>query len=216
MIKFRFLSSDDCHRPVADFNYVLDLNGSEFLVDVEDSSHVPIRKQVGASAHYLPAPSTYCSKEPDPSFPSALPSSSSVLSPDTTDAPLSSPLANSLSSPMKTPAISLTSAQKRKIRRRKRLLAPAPDQSRCSQWGLLFQCPARKEGFCSHVKPREGCYSCVWSREGHRSRVQPSFVSFISAGLIQPSFVSADTVQLSFTSSRAPSCVRSSRTHPGL
>ncbi len=36
---FRFLSPVDCYRPVADFiNYVLDLNGSEFFVDVEDTS----------------------------------------------------------------------------------------------------------------------------------------------------------------------------------
>ncbi len=124
---------------------------------MEDSSPVPIRKQVGASAHHLPAPSTYCSKEPNPSFPSALPSSRVPLQSSVQIQRMlhyQAQLANSLSSLMKTPAISLTSAQKRRIRRRKRLLAsapdqsremaPAPDQSRCSQWGLLFQCPARR------------------------------------------------------------------------
>lgn len=68
-------------------------------------------------------------------FQSSVPSSFSVLSPETPAtesglpaAPLSSPPADLLSSPMMTAAISLTSAQKRRMKR-KRLLALAPDQS---------------------------------------------------------------------------------------
>ncbi len=83
---FRFLTSDDCCRPVTDFiNYVLDLKGSKFLVDVEDHPP-PNRKHVDAPAHHKPALSTYGSNEPTPSVPPTCPlvlrSSSLVLSPE--------------------------------------------------------------------------------------------------------------------------------------
>ncbi len=112
---FWYRSPGDCYGAVADFiNYVLDLNGSEFFVDVEDSHPVPTRKHVGASAHHKPAPSTYCSNEPAPYIPPmlrwVLPSSSLVLSPKTVAAPLSGLLATPLSSPTIAAASSLTSA----------------------------------------------------------------------------------------------------------
>lgn len=79
---FQFLSPDDCYRLTADFiNYVLDLNGSEFLVDVEDSHLVLIQKQMGISAHHLPAPSTYRSNEPAPPFHPHFPEFSQVSLP---------------------------------------------------------------------------------------------------------------------------------------
>ncbi len=71
---FLFLTPDDCYRPVADFiNYVLNLNGSNFFVNVEDNRPLPIRRHVDAPAHHKPAPSTYSSNEPAPSVPPACP-----------------------------------------------------------------------------------------------------------------------------------------------
>ncbi|KAL0176345.1 hypothetical protein M9458_028675, partial [Cirrhinus mrigala] len=77
---FCFLTPADCRKPIADFiNYVLDLNNSEFIVDVEDPNPPPIRKCAPAPSHRQPAPSTYSSKEFAPSIPPVLPQ---VLSPD--------------------------------------------------------------------------------------------------------------------------------------
>ncbi len=112
---FWYRSPGDCYEAVADFiNYVLDLNGSELFVDVEDSHPVPTRKHVGASAHHKPEPSTYCSNEPAPYIP-PVPSLSSpkFLSspqPKTVAVPLSGLLATPLSSPTIAAASSLTSA----------------------------------------------------------------------------------------------------------
>ncbi|KAL1255445.1 hypothetical protein QQF64_013506 [Cirrhinus molitorella] len=78
---FQILTPGVCHKSIADFlNYILDLSGSKFLVDVENSHSPPIRKHVLATSHHQPDSSACLSNESGP-FIQILSSKSSVISP---------------------------------------------------------------------------------------------------------------------------------------
>ncbi len=229
------LIPDDCYRPVADFIiYVLDLNCSDFFVEVDNNYNhsVPIRRHVGTPAPHRPAPSTYhsnwsrslCSSHVSrarkwsfysadlrvkvavpalASVRSALKSTSLPLDPTPRSVPVLGQETHSPLSTLPAAALSQTSAQRKRLRKKRLSFKAAVLESAPAHVPEIIELysnvplSAPGYGISSRVigpYPLSRVYSRMLSRaqpgaqSNHRARPEAQ-LCFISANPVQPSFV---------------------------